>query len=361
MTAPAPRALWIGTYPAPGSAAGSGEGVWHVEVDAGGRFGTARLVAETPAPSFLALHPSGRTLYAVAERADGAVAAFPLLDDGALGEPVTVASGGDSPCHLLALDDVLWVANYMDGVAAAVRLDPVTGSFATAEPVRHRGSGTGPRADRQEGPHAHFTASAGDDVLVVDLGADVIRRYPARLTGAPLPVTSAATLPPGTGPRHLVGLPGGGIAVAGELDVALHVLTPSGDGTWMPSSAVPATAVTAAAASGADGSLPSHLTATGDLLLLGVRGADVLAAHRVVTGPDGGTVVAPLADIDLGAGAWPRHHAVLGEAADGRLLVVVAHQGTSDLAAVLVDAATGKGEVVDRLALPTPPACVLEA
>jgi uncharacterized membrane protein YfcA len=72
---------------------------------------------------------------------------------------------------------------------------------------------------------------------------------------------------------------------------------------------------------------------------------------------------------------WPRHHAVVGPAtppaADaptagagtptpaGRDLIVVAAQNTSELISVLVDPASGAGEVVSRLPFPVPPACVL--
>ncbi|WP_425955986.1 lactonase family protein [Xylanimonas sp. McL0601] len=362
MTTPAQRTLWIGTYPAEGASAGSGEGIWRVDVDADGRFGEPRLVVTSPSPSFVALHPSGRTLYAVAEDAPGAVSAFPVSDDGALGDPVTLASGGTFPCHLLALTDALWVANYGDGVAAVAALDPDTGAFAVDAVARFEGSGTGPQEDRQEGPHAHFTAAAGDLALVVDLGADVIRRYPAGPPAADAPETDhvvAAALPAGTGPRHLVTLPDGALVVAGELDARLHVLTPAGPGSWEHAASTPATTVEARDPE--QRAAPSHVALSGDLLTLGVRGADVLSVHRAVPGEAGVPTLEPLADVPLGAGALPRHHAVLGETADGRRLVVVARQGTGDLAAVLVDPVTGEGEVVDALPLPTPPACVLEA
>lgn len=345
-------ALWVGTYPAPGTEPGSGEGVWRVEVAADGTFSSPRLVAATPSPSFLALHPSGRTLYAVAEEMIGSVAAFPVVDD-ALGAPVRVASGGAAPCHLLARSDDLWIANYVDGVASTVPVDPVTGELTSAAPTCFAGSGSGPRADRQEGSHAHSSVAAGDDVVVVDLGADTLRRYPAgpgRPQGAP---GAAATVPAGTGPRHVATLPDGSLVVVGELDVRLHVLTPVAGG-WESSSSAPATATVV------DGEvLPSHITVTGDLLLVGVRGADTLAVHRWAPGPDGTPTTTLLAETALGAGAWPRHHEVVGVAADGRLVVVVARQGTSDLATVLVDATSGRGEIVASLTLPTPPACVV--
>ncbi len=367
MTTSAQRTLWVGTYPAEGSPAGSGEGVWQVTVDADGRFGEPCQMLATPSPSFVALHPSGRTLYAVAETDPGTVTAFPLSDDGEPADPVTIGSGGASPCHLHATADVLWIANYADGVASVIPLDPETGAFAADAVTAFKGQGAGPRGDRQEGPHAHFTGVVGEHALVVDLGADQIRRYPssvilrpeARRISQPGHTSGetgvAAVLPPGTGPRHFAELPGGALAVAGELDGQVHVLAPSGPGTWEPASATPATLNPAELAQ------LSHVTVTGDLLLVGVRGADVLSVHRVADADDAAPSLKPLADIDLGAGAWPRHHAVVGDAQDGRLLAVVARQGMRDLGSVLIDTTTGEGAVVGSVSFPTPATCVLEA
>ncbi|CAM3560992.1 lactonase family protein [Isoptericola cucumis] len=380
MTDATSRPLWIGTYPRPGTAPGSGEGVHRVDVDpADGTVRAERLVATVPSPAFLALHPTGRTLYAVSETPAGTLSAFRL--DGPEGDaaPVVsgaVASGGDDPCHVLALPDAVWVANYGDGVAAALPADPGSGDLGAEAVTTFPGAGSGPVAARQGGPHAHFVAAAGDDVVVSDLGADVLRRYPA----SPAPGGSvdggadespgdvAATLPPGTGPRHLVTLPDGSLVVVGELDARVHVLTPDGDG-WAPSSAAP---VSAGAAAGTDFASHVTLSADGMRLHVGVRGSDVLAVHRVryPAGSSGAPTLEHLADVPLGEGAWPRHHAVVSTpagtggaagATPATELVVVALQGTSELATVRVDTTTGRGEVVSRYGLPTPPACVLEA
>ncbi|AEG45344.1 beta-propeller fold lactonase family protein [Isoptericola variabilis] len=357
-------ALWIGTYPRPDGAPGGGEGVWRVEL-ADGRFAAHDLVVTSTAPSFLALHPSGRTLYAVAETAPGALAAFDVEGD-VLTPAGGVPSGGDEPCHVVATDDEVWVANYGDGVAAAVPVDPASGAFAAEQPATHPHAGSGPHPDRQQGPHAHFVAVDGDRVLVCDLGTDQLRTYPRGAATAATPQGTedagvAATLPPGTGPRHLVRLPGDVLAVVGELDAQVHLLVPDGDG-WAHTGSVPATAVPIPEGSVAQ---PSHvaLSPDGTVLTVGVRGPDVLAVHRVLD--DGGTArLHHLADVELGTDAWPRHHAVLtspdGEG-DGALTVVVAAQGTGELLALRVDPVSGTGEVTDRLSLPTPPACVLEA
>ena len=355
--------LWVGTYPQPGGGPGSGESIWRVALGPDGAVDAAAPAVAATSPSFLALHPSGRTLYAVGETPAGTVTAFRVEggDDGVrLAPSGSLASGGDDPCHVLALGDAVWVANYGDGVAASVDVDPTTGDLAAEGVVAHPGVGSGPVVERQAGPHAHFVADAGDDVLVCDLGADVVRRYPAVGADAGAAADVAAVLPPGTGPRHLVTLPDGSLVVVGELDARAHVLVRDGDG-WTAASAVP---VSPAPAAGRD--FPAHVTlsADGTRLHVGVRGADVLAVLAV--GSDGGApVLEHLADVPLGDGAWPRHHAVLASAgsdgAAGAETVVVALQGRSELATVRVDTATGAGEVVARHALPTPPACVLES
>ncbi|MFI2103009.1 lactonase family protein [Isoptericola sp. NPDC019693] len=358
--------LWVGTYPQPGGAPGSGESIWRVALGPDGAVESAVPAVAATSPSFLALHPSGSTLYAVGETPAGTVTAFRVEAprDGAAAGPGDVrlapsgslASGGDDPCHVLALEDTVWLANYGDGVAACVDVDPATGDLVAEGVVAHPGVGSGPVVERQAGPHAHFLAQVGDDVLVCDLGADVVRRYPAAGAEPGAAADVAAVLPPGTGPRHLVALPDGSLVVVGELDARAHVLVRDGAG-WAPAAAVP---VSPSAQAGRD--FPAHVTlsADGARLHVGLRGADVLAVLAV--GSDGAApVLEHLGDVPLGDGAWPRHHAVLTGGADDAERVVVALQGRSELATVRLDPATGAGEVVARHALPTPPACVLES
>jgi hypothetical protein len=120
---------------------------------------------------------------------------------------------------------------------------------------------------------------------------------------------TVAHLPPGTGPRHLVALPDGSLVVVGELDARAHVLVRDGDG-GVPASAVP---LHPGAEAGTHFAAHVTLSADGSRLHVTVRGSDVLAVHRVRT-PGGGTppTLEHLADVPLGDGAWPRHHAVLG-------------------------------------------------
>lgn len=353
-----PTALWIGTYPAAGATPGTGEGIWRTGVGADGRFAAAELVARVAAPSFLALDPSRRTLLAVTEDEPGALTSFRVSDAAGLTSAGGVASGGASPCHVVATETSAWVANYGDGVAAVADLSP-EGELTAPRTFPHTGSG--PVDDRQEGPHAHFVHVWGDRVLVSDLGTDELRTYPLDGAEPDDGGSVAAVLPPGTGPRHLVELADGTVLVAGELDCRLHVLVPAGPGRL---EHVGSAAITPRNQADGSAGYPSHVTAAGDLVHVGVRGPDVLAVLRVRAADEaagagvrvGHLVVEHVADVDLGAGAWPRHHAVLHDGAT----VVVAAQNADALVAVRLDRASGAGEVTDRLELPAP-ACVLEA
>src|SRR3569833_4191017 len=59
---------YVGTYTLPVDGAGNGKGIYLCEVDSlSGELKSVKLAAETPSPSWLALHPSGKYLYAVTE------------------------------------------------------------------------------------------------------------------------------------------------------------------------------------------------------------------------------------------------------------------------------------------------------
>lgn len=158
-------------------------------------------------PSFLALAPDARTVYAVSEVEEGAVAAFRRdLATGALTELDRRSSGGSGPAYVAVDGSGRWltVANYGSG---SVALLPIEEDGVVGDPVdvvQHEG--TGPDPDRQEGPHAHFAKPSPDGrwVFVADLGIDRVIAYPL-LGEAGLDEKGAIVTPtaPGDGPRHL--------------------------------------------------------------------------------------------------------------------------------------------------------------
>lgn len=216
---PTPRNLivYVGSY----TKAASSKGITAYRFDAStGHITPIGVAAETPNPSFLAIHPNRRYLYAVAEvsnfegKRSGAVAAFSIdAKTGKLSLLNRVASGGSGPCFV-AVDragkDVL-VANYNSGAVAVMPLK-ADGSLGEATSVvQHKGSGADPK--RQAGPHAHSINLSPDNrfAIAADLGLDKLLVYrfdAAKGTIEPNepPFTKVA---PGSGPRHFTFHPDG--------------------------------------------------------------------------------------------------------------------------------------------------------
>ncbi|WP_369202789.1 lactonase family protein [Streptomyces sp. PU-14G] len=160
-------------------------------------------------PSFLALAPSGGTLYAVSESDQGGAAAFALHRQEPLellGSTVSVHAAG--PTHLSVADGRLHTANYTSGSVTALPLR-ADGSLEP-RPVTHQHHGSGPVADRQEGPHAHAAVPdpSGQWLLVTDLGTDSVWIYDLRGPRPGLHLHREVPLRAGTGPRHLAFAPG---------------------------------------------------------------------------------------------------------------------------------------------------------
>ena len=185
-----------------------------------GQFTEIGLAAETPNPSFLAVHPNNRYLYSVSEINDfegnktGAVSAFEIdKTTGKLTLLNTAGSGGEGPCHLNVdqTGKCLVVANYGGGSVEAI---PVLDDGRLGEPgtfIQHEGSSINER--RQAGPHAHSVNYSLDNRFVVaaDLGLDKLLVYQVDPAAAKLTAHTPpfAALKPGSGPRHFVFHPSG--------------------------------------------------------------------------------------------------------------------------------------------------------
>src|SRR5438477_9722635 len=93
--------VFIGTYTGKQS-----KGIYRCEFDvASGKLSKPELAAEVASPSFLAIHPSQKFLYAVGETGEGksygSVHAYALdAKTGTLNFINTVSSRGAGPCHL---------------------------------------------------------------------------------------------------------------------------------------------------------------------------------------------------------------------------------------------------------------------
>jgi 6-phosphogluconolactonase len=213
---PAAMRVYIGTY-----TGGKSEGIYQMRLDMkSGKLSDPTLAAKVTNPSFLAIDPAGKHLYAVnevpqfKEQNTGAVASFAIdAKTGGLTLLNQQSSKGAGPCHV-AVDhagkDVL-VANYGAGNVAVLPIGK-DGSLGEATGFnQHEGSSVDPA--RQKEPHAHSinVDPANRFVLSADLGLDklLVYRFDAdKGTIAPND-PPFGMVKPGSGPRHFAFDPSG--------------------------------------------------------------------------------------------------------------------------------------------------------
>jgi 6-phosphogluconolactonase len=225
--------LYVGTY----TEGGRSEGIHLVRIDR--RSGQLRKVGSIdsgPNPSFLAIHPNRRVLYAVNElekykgRPTGAVSAFAIArDSGALTRLNEQPSEGGAPCYV-SVDrsgQVVLLANYVGGSIALLPIQPNGALAPAAHVVQH--TGKGPNAERQEAPHAHCILPDPSNrfVLAADLGVDRVFVYRLDVESKSLRYVEAGdgVMRPGAGPRHIAFHPTLPLVfVANELDSTVAML-----------------------------------------------------------------------------------------------------------------------------------------
>ncbi|QDT74185.1 lactonase family protein [Lacipirellula limnantheis] len=230
--------IYIGTY----TGSSGSQGIYQAELNvADGALKLVGLAGEAKNPSFIALPPSAKFLYAVSEVDDyddsrgGALSAFAV--DAATGNLELLnhqSSGGAGPCFV-SLDKSgkhALVANYGGGSVAVLPID-AAGKLQPASCFIQQ-EGSGPDKSRQEGPHAHCIKldAANRFALACDLGADKVFIYrfdPAsgKLTVADQPWMETE---PAAGPRHLAFHPSGKwVYVVNELNSTLTAAAYDGE------------------------------------------------------------------------------------------------------------------------------------
>ncbi|MEM1026942.1 MAG: lactonase family protein [Planctomycetota bacterium] len=232
-------------------------------------------------------------------------------------------TGGAGPAYASVTPDGRWllVANYVGGNASAL---PIRDDGSIAEPVAvFEHDGAGPITARQERPHPHaaLTDPAGRWWYVVDLGIDAVVGYSFQDGKGKRDDAATLTLPPGSGPRHLIFASSAGqttnpnlaylnLELSGEVAALRH--HPQ-NGAWEMIQRIPARAETG---STHESIQPSELALTRDerWLVLANRVCDVVSLFAC--DPKSGRL-APVADFPTGR--TPRH---LAWSPDDRFLVV---------------------------------------
>jgi 6-phosphogluconolactonase len=359
---PATVLVYVGAFTRlPPHPRGNAEGIVVARLDpTSGTLTPVETVPDVANPSFLALHPSRRFLYAVNAvpeqdgRPGGSVSTFAV-------EPATGGltflnrqpSHGASPCHVRVDPTGRWVltANYGGGSVAILpiledgRLGPAT------DTVQHAGSSVDP--ERQAGPHAHSINldPTGAFALVADLGLDRVFMYrvdwrQGRLVPHDPP---SVELAPGSGPRHLAFHPNGRLVyVLNELGSTLTAF--AYDATHGSLRELQTLSTLPAGFSGANACADVHVTPDGRFVYGSNRGHDSLAIFAIdeTTGRLTSVGHAPT------GGRTPRNFAI----DPSGTFLYAANQDSDTIVTFRIDAATGQLTPAGPVAHVPSPTCL---
>jgi 6-phosphogluconolactonase len=196
--------LLVGTY-----TTGKSDGIYVYDFDS--RTGDATQVnhVKTSNPSYLAISPNEKFVYAVNENAPGAITAFSFdKKDGSLSLLDSQSSQGNNPCYVAVDKNGKFVAvgNYSSGTLSIFPVEKNGSLGPSLQTIEHAGYSV--NSERQEGPHVHATVFSPDNhfLFVPDLGIDKLMIYnfdekSGKLSTAEDPFEMTE---PGAGPRHVV-------------------------------------------------------------------------------------------------------------------------------------------------------------
>lgn len=344
------RIVFVGTYTEPilfGTGQilrGKGQGIHIYRFDTSSGALEPHGVAEgVRNPSYLAIHPSRRYLYAVNEMKEfegqpsGAISAFTLdPDTGQLSFINQKPTHGTDPCHVSVMHDgqSVLVANFASGSVCVLPIGP-DGSLGDAtDVVQHHGSSIDPV--RQAGPHAHAATPDIDGrfVFVPDLGLDKVMIYGLDAARGLLKphTTPWVETRPGAGPRQVVMHPGGRFAyLINELDSTMTAFRYDSERGMLQE--IQTLSTLPDAFDGKSTGAEVQITPSGDLLYGSNRGHDSLVIFAVNQADGTLTRIGHVST----QGHIPRSFTV---DPDGNW-VLVANQDTDNIAVFQVDHGTG--------------------
>jgi 6-phosphogluconolactonase len=220
------RYVYVGTYTAPNLAPGgtvpsTAVGIYVFKMDPhDGGLDFVQAV-DTPNPSFLAIDPAQKYLYATNELGPGTVPAGPgrfsawaiNQANGMLSFINDVDSHGDFPAHLSVHPSGKYLLGSNYGTVASPGNFPIyqimgDGSIgANTDTFQDTANGTGPNPARQDAPHAHMilTDPGVNHVFGVDLGTDKVLARNLNLTDGTISLNTVhyANVSSGSGCRHM--------------------------------------------------------------------------------------------------------------------------------------------------------------
>ena len=318
--------FYIGSYAHAGE-----EGILRLCADfETGAWTTVMADRQAECPSWLAMHPNGRILYAVRELTqEGALYTFAVERDG-LRLIGTLPTLGRDPCYLSLNEtgEFLVAVNYTGSSISVFRLDRDGVAVERTDHITH--SGGGPHPTRQEAAHPHCAVHANALIYVCDLGTDRVLKYRLDRQRGTLSRTGEIVMPPGCGPRHLCVSPAdaGVLYVVGELSSRVYVVRD--DKVVQQVSTLPETFA------GQSTAAAIKLSADAGALFVSNRGDDSIAVLRILANG-----MLECTDVCKTGGRTPRDFAVFGNH------LVAANQDSDNLTVLRYDAGRYELEQTD--------------
>jgi len=343
--------VYVGTYTdLVGPAGRKSEGIYVYRMDPEtGRLTYASVAPDIVRPSFLALHPSGRYLYAVNEVADpgGGVTAFAVdPQSGRLTFLNQQLSHGSATCHLTvdATGRFVLAASYSSGNVVVLPLADDGRLLPASDIVQHVGAHEAPGAPKAARAHMIIQDPTRRLALAPDLGLDQVLVYQFDAAhGKLLPhATPRVSVQAGAGPRHLDFHPSGQYAyLINELDATLIAYAyDSAEGRFQ---ALQTVSTLPEGYAGNKSCADIHVAPSGRFVYGSNRGHDSIVIFAI----DPGTGRLTLVGHELTQGKTPRN---FGIDPRGKFLVV-GNQDSDSLVVFRIDPETGKlsptGEVVE--------------
>ena len=332
----------------------SGKGIYLADFDAkSGKLSAPALVADTPSPSYLTIHPDGRYLYAVNETDQGSVTGFAMdRSSGKLTPVNTMSVKSAGPCYI-AIDKsgkYAITANYSGGSITVLPIGSDGKLGEATDFIQNKGSG--PNRDRQTSAHPHWVGFIPSSklVLVADLGIDSVQIY--NFAKGKLTVGNPAfmTIPPGSGPRH------GAVHPNGKFFYILTELTSVISEYYFEAELKRFTLVNSVKTlpddfKGENTGAELRIHPSGKFVYASNRGHDSIVAYSI-SDPKRGLLKLEQ-DIPSG-GKTPRQF----EIDPSGKWMLVGNQGSDNIAIFSIDTATGKLTAAGTVAGVTKPACI---
>ncbi len=354
---PKTATIYVGTYSQRGS-----EGVYILSFDTKtGELKQTGTGKNDKSPSFLALHPNGKTLYTANEATDAggkrtsAAAAYTRdPKTGALRFLNEKPTFGQNSCHVSIDKTGRWavISNYSGGNLVVYGLNADGSLGAVADTISY--TGTGANAKRQESSHVHSATFSSDGrfLYVANLGTDKVYCYELNTqTGKLRPLSiPSVSVQPGAGPRHFALHPNGRFAYLVEeliSSVATFSRDPKTGILTLIQEAVPGLPADFTAQ---NTSADIHVSPDGKFVYSSQRGLNALSIFAI--GPDGKLTPAG-------------HQPVLGETPRNFLIdpsgafVLVANQTSDNITVFRRDAKTGKLTDTGHSVKVPAPVCVI--